>query len=190
MVVTRKTTSTSGGGGGGSGEIIMTKSSSSTTTGGGSSGGGGGVELSMSSTRTVSGGGEVEISKSSTSKTATKMLDAAQVATMEVASHRQEAENDMNTIEETPRSRRPSRVKSVGLPPPGPSRPPVMDLTEVHGPLYPIERKHEYPKDPPARVESKSKDEPIPCHGNRRETFVYRGPQSWRKNQYIDGTSF
>merc|ERR1719481_292730 len=66
--------------------------------------------------------------------------------------------NDMMTKEEASTTRRASRSR-VGLPPRGPARPPVPDLTEVHGPLYPVDRKHEFPRDPPAKVESKSKDE-------------------------------
>jgi len=55
--------------------------------------------------------------------------------------------------------RRASQQRSAGLPPAGPMRPPVPDLTEVHGPLYPTERRHEFPRDPPPRVESKTKDD-------------------------------
>ena len=76
---------------------------------------------------------------------------------MEMSSMRQESEMDMQTIEEPPRSRwrslavelkiqklskqstksylrfcrRASQQRSAGLPPPGPMRPPVPDLTEV-----------------------------------------------------------
>jgi hypothetical protein len=110
-------------GGGGGGEMMVTRTSKS---------GGSGMEVSMGSSKT-------------------KMLDATQVATMEVTSMRQESEMDMQTIEEPPRSRRASQQRSAGLPPAGPMRPPVPDLTEVHGPLYPTERRHEFPKDPPPR---------------------------------------
>jgi hypothetical protein len=79
-----------------------------------------------------------------------KTLDAATVAKMEVTSLRQESELDMQTIEEPPRSRRVSHQRAA-LPPAGPARPPVPDLTEVHGPLYPTERRHQFPKDPPPR---------------------------------------
>merc|ERR1719462_667700 len=123
-------------------------------------GGGGGGEMTITRTSTTkSGGSGTEVSMQGSSKTSTKMLDAAQVATMEVTSMRQESEMDMQTIEEPPRSRRASQQRSAGLPPPGPMRPPVPDLTEVHGPLYPTERRHEFPRDPPPRVESKAKDD-------------------------------
>merc|ERR1712032_956986 len=131
MTITRSSTTISGGGGGGSMEIIR---------------GGGGGSMTMEGSM-------------ASSKTSTKMLDAAQVATMEVTSMRQESEMDMQTIEEPPRSRRASQQRSAGLPPAGPMRPPVPDLTEVHGPLYPTERRHEFPRDPPPRVESKAKDD-------------------------------
>ena len=75
---------------------------------------------------------------------------------MGVTSQREEAQNDMMTIEE-PQKRRTSRVS--GLPPAGRAKQPVPDLTEVHGPLYPVERKHEFPRDPPQKVESKGKDD-------------------------------
>ena len=46
----------------------------------------------------------------------------------------------------------PRRASHRPAPPPaGPARPPVPDLTEVHGPLYPTERRHEFPRDPPPR---------------------------------------
>merc|ERR1719239_1605415 len=126
-------------------------------------GGGGGGEMTMTRTSTSQSGGggsmTMEGSMQASSKTSTKMLDAAQVATMEVTSMRQESEMDMQTIEEPPRSRRASQQRSAGLPPAGPMRPPVPDLTEVHGPLYPTERRHEFPRDPPPRVESKAKDD-------------------------------
>merc|ERR1719397_124816 len=150
MTITRSSTTISGGGGGGSMEIIR-------------EGGGGGGEMTMTRTSTSrSGGGgstTMEGSMRASSKTSTKMLDAAQVATMEGTSMRQESEMDMQTIEEPPRSRRASQQRSAGLPPAGPMRPPVPDLTEVHGPLYPTERRHEFPRDPPPRVESKAKDD-------------------------------
>merc|ERR1719507_328413 len=120
--------------------------------------GGGGGEMTVTRS-SKSGGSGMEVSMQGSSKTSTKMLDAAQVATMEVTSMRQESEMDMQTIEEPPRSRRASQQRSGGLPPARPMRPPVPDLTEVHGPLYPTERRHEFPRDPPKRVESKAKDD-------------------------------
>ena len=116
------------------------------------------MEMSRTS-QSVSGGGggSVEISKSS--KSEGKMLKAEEVATMRSTSLRQESELDQQVIEEPPRSRRTSTARTGGLPPPGPMRAPVPDLSEVHGPLYPSERRHEFPKDTPVRVESKSKDE-------------------------------
>ena len=80
------------------------------------------------------------------------------MATMEVTSLRQEAQNDTQTIEDPPNPRRVSMPKVSGLPPPGPKFQ-VPDLHETHGPILPVERKHQFPKDTPARVESKSKDE-------------------------------
>jgi len=83
-------------------------------------------------------------------------IEAEKVATMELKSQREEAEMDMKTIEEPPRSRRVSRASTA---PPAPPRPPVPDLSEVHGPLYPVERKHQFPKDPPPREDPKFKND-------------------------------
>merc|ERR1719320_1839505 len=161
-------------GGGGGGEMTMTRTSSSTV----SSGGGGG-EVTMEIIRegkTSSSGGSLEISKSGGSvktssvsgqgnsgsakeiTSSSKMLQAEKVATMEVTSLRQEAENDTQTIEDPPNPRRVSMSKVSGLPPPGPKFQ-VPDLHETHGPILPVERKHQFPRDTPTRVESKSKDE-------------------------------
>ena len=88
-----------------------------------------------------------------------KMLKAEEVATSKVTSIKQEAENDTRTIEDPPNPRRVSMSKpSAGLPPPAPKFQ-VPDLHETHGPILPVERKHQFPKDPPARVESKAKDD-------------------------------
>jgi len=80
--------------GGGGGEMTMTRSSTTIS-------GGGGGEMTVTKT-SKSGGSGLEVSKGSSK---TQMLDAAQVATMEVTSMRQESEMDMQTIEEPPRSR-------------------------------------------------------------------------------------
>merc|ERR1719347_1321251 len=141
----------------------MTRTSSSTV----SSGGGGG-EVTMEIIRegkTSSSGGSLEISKSGGSvktssvsgqgssgsakeiSSSSKMLQAEKVATMEVTSLRQEAENDTQTIEDPPNPRRVSMSKVSGLPPPGPKFQ-VPDLHETHGPILPVERKHQFPRDP------------------------------------------
>merc|ERR1719342_1123920 len=152
-------------GGGGGGEMTMTRTSSSTV----SSGGGGG-EVTMEIIRegkTSKSGGSVKTSSvsgqgsSGSAKeisSSSKMLQAEKVATMEVTSLRQEAENDTQTIEDPPNPRRVSMSKVSGLPPPGPKFQ-VPDLHETHGPILPVERKHQFPRDTPARVESKSKEE-------------------------------
>jgi len=115
--------------------------------------GGRGGEMAITrSSATISGAGEGgEMTKTKSG--------GSMVGPREVTSMRQESEMDMQTIEEPPRSRRASQQRSGGLPPARPMRPPVPDLTEVHGPLYPTERRHEFPRDPPPRVESKAKDD-------------------------------
>ena len=85
-------------------------------------------------------------------------MEAEKVATMELRTQREEADMDMKTIEEPPKQRRFSSTRAATAPPAQP-RPPVPDLSEVHGPLYPVSRQHNYPKDTPARDESKTKDE-------------------------------
>lgn len=85
------------------------------------------------------------------------MLQAEEVARMEVTSLRQEAENDTKTIEDPPNPRRVSLARTAGLPPAGPRFQPP-DLHEHHGPILPVERKHGFPQES-KRVESKSKDE-------------------------------
>jgi hypothetical protein len=83
---------------------------------------------------------------------AMKSLDPA-TARMAVSSLRQESELDMGTVEEPTRSRLTASRPRSARPPPGPARPPAPALEEVHGPLYPTERRHHYPTDPPARYE-------------------------------------
>ena len=86
------------------------------------------------------------------------MLQAEEVAKAKVTSMREEAENDRRTIEDPPNPRRVSMTRTAGLPPPAPKFQ-VPDLHETHGPIMPVERRHQFPKDTPARQESKSKDE-------------------------------
>ena len=81
------------------------------------------------------------------------MLQAEEVAKAKVTSLREEAENDRRTIEDPPNPRRVSMTRPAGLPPPAP-RFQVPELHETHGPILPVERKHQFPKDPPARPES------------------------------------
>merc|ERR1740137_371968 len=180
MTMTKSSRTVSGGGEitmGGEGEMTVTRTSSSTVSGSG--GGGGGGEVSMEIIRegkSSSSSGSLEMNKSGGSvKTSTvsgqsisggsketssssKMLQAEQVATMEVTSLRQEADNDTKTIEDPPNPRRVSMSRTSGLPPTG-QKFQVPELHETHGPILPVERKHQFPRDPPARVESKSKDE-------------------------------
>merc|ERR1719393_1086943 len=100
--------------------------------------------------KSSSSGGSLEISKSGGSvKTSSvsgqsvssgaQVLQAEKVATMEVTSLRQEAQNDTQTIEDPPNPRRVSMPKVSGLPPPGPKFQ-VPDLHETHGPILPVER--------------------------------------------------
>ena len=86
------------------------------------------------------------------------MLQAEEVARSKVTSIKQEAENDTRTIEDPPNPRRVSMTRTAGLPPPGPKFQPP-DLHETHGPILPVDRKHQFPEKPPARVESVSKDD-------------------------------
>ena len=88
----------------------------------------------------------------------TKMLQAEEVARAKVTSIKQEAENDTRTIEDPPNPRRVSMTRTSGLPPQAPKFQ-VPDLHETHGPILPVERKHQFPKDTPTRAESTSKDD-------------------------------
>ena len=86
------------------------------------------------------------------------MLQAEEVARSKVTSIKQEAENDTRTIEDPPNPRRVSMTRTAGLPPPGPKFQ-VPDLHETHGPILPVERKHQFPEKPPVRAESTAKDD-------------------------------
>ena len=86
------------------------------------------------------------------------MLQAEEVARAKVTSIKQEAENDTRTIEDPPNPRRVSMTRTAGLPPQAPKFQPP-DLHETHGPILPVERKHQFPEKPPVRVESTAKDD-------------------------------
>merc|ERR1719495_2019363 len=110
--------------------------------------------------KTSGSSGSIEMSQngSTSLKSESKMLQAEEVAKAKVTSLRQEAENDTKTIEDPPNPRRVSMTRTSGLPPPSPKFQ-APDLHETHGPILPVERKHQYPKDPPVRQESKAKDD-------------------------------
>merc|ERR1719495_1538321 len=97
--------------------------------------------------KTSGSSGSIEMSQngSTSLKSESKMLQAEEVAKAKVTSLREEAENDTRTIEDPPNPRRVSMTRTAGLPPPPPKFQ-VPDLHQTHGPIMPVERRHQFPK--------------------------------------------
>ena len=126
-----------------------------------------------------------------------KPLPNALLFEMEISSTTTETEISREIeMEETAQASSSSAMKSISTASAGTSYPlqgsgSAVKIEEIQGPVYPVERKHEYPKDVPPRGEAKGKDDiKFPVYGvEKSHSFVDKAPYH-ESDKILQGPSY